>query len=101
MYFSEKFDSKLFLSRIHQDTSAADLEAGALALKSDLKGRTEQRKKLVKDNFDCFVSCKTTIDGMYFSYATWFLVLIFKLTVNFSDSYFICMHENACICRFL
>lgn len=101
MYFSEKFDSKLFLSRIHQDTSAADLEAGALALKSDLKGRTEQRKKLVKDNFDCFVSCKTTIDGMYFSYVTWFLVLIFKLTVNFPDSYFICMHENACICRFL
>ncbi|KAB1212086.1 Exocyst complex component SEC5A [Morella rubra] len=64
MYFSEKFDSKLFLSRIHQDTSAADLEAGALALKSDLKGRTEQRKKLVKDNFDCFVSCKTTIDDI-------------------------------------
>lgn len=63
MYFSEKFDAKLFLSRIHQDTSAADLEAGALALKSDLKGRTQQRKQLVKDNFDCFVSCKTTIDG--------------------------------------
>ncbi|XP_024027062.1 exocyst complex component SEC5A [Morus notabilis] len=64
MYFSEKFDAKLFLSRIHQDTSAADLEAGALALKSDLKGRTQQRKQLVKDNFDCFVSCKTTIDDI-------------------------------------
>ncbi|POO00202.1 Exocyst complex component EXOC2/Sec [Trema orientale] len=64
IYFSEKFDAKLFLSRIHQDTSAADLEAGALALKSDLKGRTQQRKQLVKDNFDCFVSCKTTIDDI-------------------------------------
>lgn len=64
MYFSDKFDAKLFLSRIHQDTSAADLEAGALALKNDLQGRTEKRKQLVKDNFDCFVSCKTTIDGM-------------------------------------
>ena len=63
MYFSEQFDAKLFLSRIHQDTSAADLEAGALGLKTDLKGRTQQRKQLVKDNFDCFVSCKTTIDG--------------------------------------
>ena len=63
MYFSEKFDAKLFLSRIHQDTNAADMETGALALKSDLKGRTQQRKQLVKDNFDCFVSCKTTIDG--------------------------------------
>ncbi|XP_050214544.1 exocyst complex component SEC5A [Mercurialis annua] len=64
LYFSEKFDAKLFLSRIHQDTSSAELEAGALALKTDLKGRTQQRKQLVKDNFDCFVSCKTTIDDI-------------------------------------
>ncbi|XVF39089.1 hypothetical protein PTKIN_Ptkin01aG0007300 [Pterospermum kingtungense] len=64
MYFSENFDAKLFLSRIHQDTSAVDLETGALALKTDLKGRTQQRKQLVKDNFDCFVSCKTTIDDI-------------------------------------
>ncbi|GAB2209630.1 hypothetical protein Drorol1_Dr00026850 [Drosera rotundifolia] len=63
-YFSDKFDAKLFLSRIHQETSAADLEAGALALKTDLKGRTQQRKNLVKENFDCFVSCKTTIDDI-------------------------------------
>lgn len=65
MYFSESFDAKLFLSRVHQETSAADLEAGALALKSDLEGRTLQRKQLVKENFDCFVSCKTTIDGKF------------------------------------
>ncbi|XP_031389496.1 exocyst complex component SEC5A-like isoform X2 [Punica granatum] len=64
MYFSEKFDAKLFLSRVHQSTSAADLEAGSLALKTDFKGRTQQRKQLVKDNFDCFVSCKTTIDDI-------------------------------------
>ncbi|XP_058769965.1 exocyst complex component SEC5A-like isoform X1 [Vicia villosa] len=64
LYFSEKFDAKLFLSRIHCNTSAADLEAGALALKTDYKSRTEQRKQLVKDNFDCFVSCKTTIDDI-------------------------------------
>lgn len=63
MYFSERFDPKAFLSRVHQDTTAADLEAGALALKTDLKGRTQQKKQLVKENFDCFVSCKTTIDG--------------------------------------
>ncbi|KAK7343812.1 hypothetical protein VNO77_12855 [Canavalia gladiata] len=64
LYFSENFDAKLFLSRIHANTSAADLEAGALALKTDFKSRTEQRKQLVKDNFDCFVSCKTTIDDI-------------------------------------
>ncbi|KAF2606111.1 hypothetical protein F2Q68_00045455 [Brassica cretica] len=34
IYFSDNFDPKLFLSRIHQHTSAADLEAGALGLKS-------------------------------------------------------------------
>ncbi|XP_023748778.1 exocyst complex component SEC5A isoform X2 [Lactuca sativa] len=64
MYYSESFDPKLFLCRVHQDTAAADLEAGALALKTDLKGRTQQRKQLVKENFDCFVSCKTTIDDI-------------------------------------
>ncbi|KAJ9557124.1 hypothetical protein OSB04_011738 [Centaurea solstitialis] len=64
MYFSERFDPKLFLCRVHQDTAAADLEAGAMALKTDLKGRTQQRKQLVKENFDCFVSCKTTIDDI-------------------------------------
>ncbi|ESQ34678.1 hypothetical protein EUTSA_v10006745mg [Eutrema salsugineum] len=64
VYISDHFDPKLFLSRIHQETSAADLESGALALKSDLKGRNLQRKQLVKDNFDCFVSCKTTIDDI-------------------------------------
>ncbi|KAK2369907.1 exocyst complex component SEC5A [Trifolium repens] len=51
-------------SRIHVNTSAADLEGGALALKTDYKSRTEQRKQLEKDNFDCFVSCKTTIDDI-------------------------------------
>lgn len=78
MYFSDNFDAKLFLSRVHQDTSGADLEAGALALKTDLKGRTQQRKQLVKDNFDCFVSCKTTIDGMQTSHLAWTTDLVFK-----------------------
>lgn len=64
-YYSEKFDAKLFLSQVHLDTSAADLEAGAFSLKNDLKGRTQQKKQLVKENFDCFVSCKTTIDGLF------------------------------------
>ncbi|CAI9116547.1 OLC1v1017724C2 [Oldenlandia corymbosa var. corymbosa] len=63
-YYSEKFDAKLFLSRVHYDTTAANLEAGGLALKTDLKGRTQAKKQLVKENFDCFVSCKTTIDDI-------------------------------------
>ncbi|XP_066347229.1 exocyst complex component SEC5B-like [Miscanthus floridulus] len=64
IYSSPNFDSKVFLSWVHKDTSAADLEAGALTLKTDLKGRTQQKKQLVKENFDCFVSCKTTIDDI-------------------------------------
>ncbi|ONK55243.1 uncharacterized protein A4U43_UnF5970 [Asparagus officinalis] len=64
IYTSPDFDPKVFLSRVHQETSAADLEAGALTLKTDLKGRTKEKKKLVKENFDCFVSCKTTIDDI-------------------------------------
>lgn len=64
MYHSENFDAKYFLSRIHQNTSAVDLESGALSLKTDLRDRTQQRKQLVKENFDCFVSCKTTIDDI-------------------------------------
>lgn len=65
IYSSPNFDPKVFLSWVHKDTSAADLESGALTLKTDLKGRTQQKKQLVKENFDCFVSCKTTIDGIY------------------------------------
>ncbi|ONM37055.1 Exocyst complex component SEC5A [Zea mays] len=64
IYSSPNFDPKVFLSWVHKDTSAADLEAGALTLKTDPKGRTQQKKLLVKENFDCFVSCKTTIDGI-------------------------------------
>nr|XP_043637474.1 exocyst complex component SEC5A-like [Erigeron canadensis] len=64
MFFSERFDPVLFISRIHQYTSAADLESGTAALKRDLQGWTQQRKQLVKENFDCFVSCKTTIDDI-------------------------------------
>ncbi|KAL5668605.1 hypothetical protein ACJX0J_020826, partial [Zea mays] len=64
IYSSPNFDPKVFLSWVHKDTSAADLEASALTLKTDLKGRTQQKKLLVKENFDCFVSCKTTIDDI-------------------------------------
>ncbi|KMZ59694.1 Exocyst complex component SEC5B [Zostera marina] len=63
-HFSENFDCKLFLSRVHYRTMASDLELGAITLKTDLQGGTQQKKQLVKENFDCFVSCKTTIDDI-------------------------------------
>jgi len=63
VYHSEKFEPRFFLARIHQRTSARDLDAAGDALKRDLQSRKEQLKKLVKENFDCFISCKNTIDG--------------------------------------
>lgn len=71
VYHAEKFDPKFFLARIHQNTSAHDLEAAGDALKRDLQSRKEQLKKLVKENFDCFISCKNTIDGNN-SIITWY-----------------------------
>eukprot|EP00249_Psilotum_nudum_P022882 c28676_g1_i1 orf=1854-4124(-) len=64
-YHSDKFEPKRFLSHIHQNTTAADLEAGEQALKMDLQNRKHQLKQLVKENFDCFVSCKSTIDDIH------------------------------------
>lgn len=61
--YSEKFDPQLYLARFHRETPANELELGERALKADLQNRKEQLKKLVKDNFDCFISCKNTIDG--------------------------------------
>jgi len=42
IYSSPNFDPKVFLSWVHKDTIAADLEYGALTLETDLKGRTQQ-----------------------------------------------------------
>eukprot|EP00249_Psilotum_nudum_P025543 c30149_g1_i1 orf=127-1077(+) len=63
MYHSESFDPVYFLRYVHQNTRASDLETGEQALKMDLQNRKQQLKHLVKENFDCFVSCKNTIDG--------------------------------------
>ncbi|XP_073393332.1 exocyst complex component SEC5B isoform X2 [Physcomitrium patens] len=65
LYFSEKFDPKFFLSHVHQNTLAADLERAEEGLNQDLKQRNNELKKLVKENFDCFISCKNTIDDIH------------------------------------
>jgi len=64
VYYSDKFDPQFFLAHVHQNTSATDLEKAEAALNQDLKQRNNELKKLVKENFDCFISCKNTIDGM-------------------------------------
>ena len=48
-----------------QETSLADLQQGRDNLQRELKERTGQLKALVKENFDHFISCKTTIDDIH------------------------------------
>lgn len=48
-----------------QGDSEAQLRKGSKALSRELKERTGQLKQLVRDNFDRFTSCKSTIDDIY------------------------------------
>ena len=48
-----------------QETTLADLQAGRDNLQAELRERTGQLKALVKENFDHFISCKTTIDDIH------------------------------------
>ena len=48
-----------------QETSLADLQTGRDNLQAGLQERTGQLKALVKENFDHFISCKTTIDDIH------------------------------------
>ncbi|KAK9917910.1 hypothetical protein WJX75_009504 [Coccomyxa subellipsoidea] len=61
----EKFDSNLYLGFVHWETSLADLQTGRDNLQAGLQERTGQLKALVKENFDHFISCKTTIDDIH------------------------------------
>ena len=48
-----------------QETTLADLQQGGNNLQRELNERTGQLKALVKENFDHFISCKTTIDDIH------------------------------------
>ncbi|EIE27758.1 hypothetical protein COCSUDRAFT_64368 [Coccomyxa subellipsoidea C-169] len=61
----EKFDSNLYLGFVHWETTLADLQHGRDNLQAGLQERTGQLKALVKENFDHFISCKTTIDDIH------------------------------------
>ncbi|XP_024363496.1 exocyst complex component SEC5B isoform X5 [Physcomitrium patens] len=64
-FHSENFDVRFFLVHIHPNTSAHDLEVAGDALKGNLQSHKENLMKLVKENFDCFISCKNTIDDIH------------------------------------
>ena len=48
-----------------QETALDELEAGQEALQVAGSERTDQLKALVKQNFERFISCKTTIDDVH------------------------------------
>lgn len=48
-----------------QETSEAALRKGMRSLRKEQSERTGQLKQLIKDNFERFISCKSTIDDIY------------------------------------
>ena len=62
---TKAFDPKLFLRKVHQNTSYNDLLVGADRLRYTLDQKSEALKNLVQNNFDRFVSAKNTIDTVY------------------------------------
>lgn len=61
----EGFDPETYLAVFHGESSAPQLAAGVRALERELGESTGQLKQLVKQNFERFISCKTTIDDIY------------------------------------
>ncbi|CAI5472224.1 unnamed protein product [Closterium sp. Yama58-4] len=62
--FGPKFSPSFYLGRVHDDTSMEELRAGMATLGADMENQQQQLKTLVKENFDSFVSCKSTIEDI-------------------------------------
>ncbi|KAA6419700.1 MAG: hypothetical protein FRX49_10424, partial [Trebouxia sp. A1-2] len=61
----DSFEPELYLAIMHGDTSLSDLKTGRANLKFEVSERTGQLKDLVKENFERFISCKSTIDDIH------------------------------------
>ncbi|CAI5459224.1 unnamed protein product [Closterium sp. Yama58-4] len=60
----EAFEPMLYLTVVHGGSSARELEEGREKLGETMQREKEQLKRLVQNNFDCFISCKTTINDI-------------------------------------
>ena len=65
MSYDDKFNGRYYLARIHKDTGVAELEKGRAVLQRDHSSHEEQRKQLVKDHFDVFISAKNSIQDIH------------------------------------
>eukprot|EP00191_Tetraselmis_sp_GSL018_P016598 CAMPEP_0177580646 /NCGR_PEP_ID=MMETSP0419_2-20121207/1687_1 /TAXON_ID=582737 /ORGANISM="Tetraselmis sp., Strain GSL018" /LENGTH=1004 /DNA_ID=CAMNT_0019069559 /DNA_START=52 /DNA_END=3066 /DNA_ORIENTATION=+ len=61
----DRFDPEQYLAVVHSETPAEDLRHGVELLKRTVAERNSQLKDLVKDNFERFIGCKTTIDEIH------------------------------------
>eukprot|EP01026_Neomeris_dumetosa_P071449 TRINITY_DN72204_c0_g1_i3.p1 TRINITY_DN72204_c0_g1~~TRINITY_DN72204_c0_g1_i3.p1 ORF type:complete len:1003 (-),score=132.39 TRINITY_DN72204_c0_g1_i3:17-3025(-) len=59
------FDPYKFLVHVHSDSSLDELQNGVKNLQSELQQQTGELKQLVKENFERFISCKSTIDDVH------------------------------------
>ncbi|CAI5536487.1 unnamed protein product [Closterium sp. Naga37s-1] len=60
----EAFEPMLYLTVVHGGSSARELEEGREKVGETMQREKEQLKRLVQNNFDCFISCKTTINDI-------------------------------------
>ena len=59
----EAFLPRAYLTHVHAESSAAQLQHGRALLLAAVEKERQQLRELVKGNFGCFISCKTNIDG--------------------------------------
>lgn len=62
---SRDFNARKFLLEVHTNSCYKDLELGQRRLIAAVEKRTEIMKNLVRDNFDQFVTAKSTVDAIY------------------------------------
>lgn len=62
---SPGFDPWMYLGTVHANRTKEDLRRGGNVLDETLQQRTGQLRHLVKENFQRFIACKSTIDDIH------------------------------------
>lgn len=63
MTSSKTFDPKTFINAAHPDLTYQDLSRAIAHLKRSIEARSESIRLLVEEDFDRFVSVKSSTDG--------------------------------------
>lgn len=65
---SQKFDSQVFLTTVHSDSSVEQLMQLLQFLERDIQNQTAQLRQVIDENYIKFVDCKRTIDDILFEF---------------------------------